>query len=232
MPISKSKSELLGEFFGTFLFVLTIPLASTGIGAMAPIPIGFMLMAMVFSFGGISGGHFNPAVTFAVWVTGGVTKKKLFKYIATQVFAGVCATGYCMTIVGTSFSAPTTNNNLLKIWQAFCAELVYTFALATVVLHVACSRQASNDFYGFSIGMTVLAAAFSVGGFTGGAFNPAVATGIQLVACFHGDCVPLSNIWLYWLAPMSGAFIGGLFFNILDVRNAAPAPPPPVADFH
>jgi glycerol uptake facilitator-like aquaporin len=88
-------------------------------------------------------------------------------------------------------------------------------------LHVAYSRQRTNSFYGFAIGMTVMAAAFSVGGFTGGAFNPAVATGIQLVACFGGNCKPLIFSWMYWVAPMGGAFVGGFIFNLLDTNARA-----------
>ena len=121
---------------------------------------------------------------------------------------------------------------MVKIWQALCAELVYTFALANVVLHVAYSRQRSNDFYGFAIGMVVLAAAFSVGGFTGGAFNPAVATGIQLVRCFTGDCKPLVHVWLYWVAPLGGAFLGGLLYNILDTVDRALPNVQKIENFH
>lgn len=231
MKLSPHATTLVAEFVGTFLFVLTIPLASIGVGSLAPIPIGFMLMAMVFSFGYISGGHFNPAVTFATFVVGQTPFRKLLEYTIVQVLAAVCATLYGVIIVGLDVPAPTTNNNLIKIWQAFCAELVYTFALANVVLHVACSRQKGNDFYGFAIGMTVLSAAFSVGGFTGGAFNPAVATGTQLVRCVTmQDCIPLAYIWLYWFAPLGGAFLGGMLFNLLDTYEAPPANR--VADFH
>jgi glycerol uptake facilitator-like aquaporin len=232
LKLSQNATCLVAEFVGTFLFVLTIPLASIGVGSLAPIPIGFMLMAMVFSFGYISGGHFNPAVSFAVMVVGQMPIKKFVAYTIVQVLAAVFATLYGVIIVGLDVPAPTTNNDLVKVWQAFLAELVYTFALANVVLHVACSRQKGNDFYGFAIGMTVLSAAFSVGGFTGGAFNPAVATGTQLVRCMTmQDCIPLAYVWLYWFAPLGGALLGGMLFNILDTFQAPP-PTSRIADFH
>lgn len=219
MPFSQKVSELVAEFMGTFLFVLTIPLASIGMGSLAPIPIGFMLMAMVFSFGYISGGHFNPAVTFATVLSKNTDVPKFIRYMIVQVSAAIFATLYGTAIVGLNFPAPTTDVSIVKMWQALLAELVYSFALCSVVLHVAYSRQRANDFYGFAIGMTVLSAAFAVGGFTGGAFNPAVATGIQLIRCFTGDCIPLAGIWLYWLAPGGGAFLAGLLYNLLDTAD-------------
>jgi glycerol uptake facilitator-like aquaporin len=229
MPFSKQNNELAAEFVGTFLFVLTIPLATSGIGKLAPLAIGFMLMAMVFTFGYISGGHFNPAVSFATLITNNISVPKFVRYTVVQVAAAICASAYGGMISGFNMPVPTTNFNLVSIWQGFLSEGVYTFALACVVLHVAYSRQKSNDFYGFAIGMVVLSAAFSVGGFTGGTFNPAVATGIQLVACFGGNCKPLVFVWMYWFAPLGGAFLAGMFHNMLDTatheeetRNAKP----------
>jgi glycerol uptake facilitator-like aquaporin len=229
MVWSRETSELVAEFVGTFLFVLTITLATIGIGSLAPLAIGFMLMAMVFTFGYISGGHFNPAITFATFITRHTSLRKLIKYVIVQVLAGILSTLYASAIVGLDVPVPTTDTNIVDVWQSLLSELVYTFALACVVLHVAYSRQRTNSFYGFAIGMTLMAAAFSVGGFTGGAFNPAVATGIQLVACFGGNCKPLIFTWMYWVAPMGGAFLGGFAYNLLDTnareQNAITARP-------
>jgi len=219
MVLSKENSELVAEFVGTFLFVLTIPLASASIGDLAPIPIGFMLMAMVFTFGYISGAHFNPAITFATLITRHTSLKKAARYVFAQIMASIAATLYVTAIIGTRFPVPTISN-VLDVWQGLLTESVYVFALACVVLHVAYSRQRANDFYGFAIGMTVLAAGFSVGGFTGGSFNPAVATGTQLVACIVGSkCGPLIFVWLYWIAPLAGAFLGAFLYNILDTEG-------------
>lgn len=219
MVWSESTSQLVGEFLGTFLFVLTITLATIGIGSLAPLAIGFMLMAMVFTFGYITGGHFNPAITWATVVTGHTSFSKFVSYAIVQVLAAIFATLYGSIMVGLSIPVPTTDTSIISLWQGILTELVYTFALACVVLHVGYSRQKTNSFYGFAIGMTVMAGAFSVGGFTGGAFNPAVATGIQLVACFGGNCKPLIFTWMYWVAPMGGAFLGGFVYNFLDTER-------------
>jgi glycerol uptake facilitator-like aquaporin len=228
MTWSPSESEVIAEFLGTFLFVLTIPLSELGIGSLAPIPIGFMLMAMVFTFGYISGGHFNPAVTFATVLTGHTSTPKFIRYTIAQVTASIAAALYGSIIVGVNFPVPTVNS-LTTVWQGLLSEWVYTFALASVVLHVAYSRQRSNDFYGFAIGMCVLSAAFSVGGVTGGSFNPAVATGTQLVGCIMNNCGPLAFVWMYWIAPMAGAFAAAFFYNILDTEHPGGAGQPAAA---
>lgn len=221
--LSEFFSQLLAEFIGTFLFVLTIPLASLGVGSLSPLPIGFMLAAMCFTFGYISGAHFNPAISFAVFINKKMSLHRLVFYIITQLLASFCASLYGSAIVGLDIPVPETNIQLVSVWQALLCEMVYTFALASVVLHVCYSRQRSNDFYGFAIGMTLMSAAFSVGGFTGGAFNPAVATGTQLVACIGGNCKPLIFFWIYWIAPIGGAFIASIVFQLLDTHERVEA---------
>lgn len=217
--LSEFLSQLLAEFIGTFLFVLTIPLASLGVGSLSPLPIGFMLAAMCFTFGYISGAHFNPAISFAVLINQKMSLRRALCYMASQLLASFCASLYGSAIVGLDIPVPETNAELINVWQGLLCEMVYTFALTSVVLHVCYSRQRSNDFYGFAIGMTLMAAAFSVGGFTGGAFNPAVATGTQIVACIGGNCRPLIFFWIYWIAPLGGAFVASIVYQILDTHD-------------
>ncbi|RNF08577.1 aquaporin 9 [Trypanosoma rangeli] len=221
MAFSPFVSEVAAEFIGTFLFVLTIPLASLGVGSLAPLPIGFMLAAMTFSFGYISGAHFNPAVTFATLINGKIYIKKALLYILAQILAAFLAALYGSAIVGLNIPVPSTDVSLVSVWQAILCEMVYTFALASVVLHVNYSRQRGNEFYGFAIGMTVLSASFAVGGFTGGAFNPAVATGTQLVGCIGGNCKPLIFFWIYWVAPLGGSVLASIAYQILDTHDRA-----------
>ncbi|RNF27235.1 aquaporin 9 [Trypanosoma conorhini] len=219
MALSPFVSEVVAEFVGTFLFVLTIPLASLGVGSLAPLPIGFMLAAMTFSFGYISGAHFNPAVTFATLINGKISLKKALFYMLAQIVAAFLAALYGSAIVGLDIPVPSTDVSLVSVWQALLCEMVYTFALASVVLHVNYSRQRGNEFYGFAIGMTVLSASFAVGGFTGGAFNPAVATGTQLVGCIGGKCKPLIFFWIYWAAPLGGSLLASIAYQILDTHD-------------
>lgn len=217
--LSEFQSQLLAEFLGTFLFVLTIPLATLGVGSLSPLPIGFMLAAMCFTFGYISGAHFNPAISFAVFINRKMSLRRLIFYVIAQLLAAFLASLYGWAIVGLTLPAPQVDPNVFHVWQGLVCEMVYTFALTSVVLHVCFSRQRSNDFYGFAIGFTLTSAAFAVGGISGGAFNPAVATGTQLVACIGGNCRPLIFFWVYWIAPIGGAFAASILYQILDTHD-------------
>lgn len=218
MPLTSSSAAVLAEFVGTFLFVLTVPLATVGVGALAPLPIGLMLMSMVFTFGGFSGGHFNPSVSFAALMINELKLKPFLMYVAAQFAAAICAALYATTIIGLDLPTPTTSG-LLDVWQTLLAEAAFTFALSSVMLHAQYSRQRSHDFAGLAAGMIVVAGGFSVfGGFKNGAFNPAVAVGIQIVSCITGDCKPLIHVWLYLLAPTAGAFLASFLYNILDTE--------------
>jgi glycerol uptake facilitator-like aquaporin len=224
-------SAIISEFIGSFIFCLTVPLAEMHVGSYAPLPNGFILMAMVFAFGYMSGGYFNPAVTFAAMCVGHLPTPRGMLYIFAQVAAGFSSALYAALVVGTKFPTPNADDDLLKIWQTLCGEAAFTFALATVVLHVLCSKQRHNEFYGFAIGFAMTASMFAVGGLKGGAFNPAVASGTQVVACFlDGNCEPLMHAWVYWAAPMGGSFVAALVFKILGAGEPASetdlTPPP------
>lgn len=211
----------LAEGIGTFAFVLSVALVQVNnpiLGNlkntnMTCMPIGMMLMCMVFTFGYISGGHFNPAVTIAVALARKIDLKRAVGYIVCQTGAAFGAGIVAMIIQGNNnIQAPTVSGSYVLSSSMF-AELIYTFALATVVLNVAYSKQKGNFFYGFAIGMTVCAGAAGVGNISGGAFNPALATGLQVALCMTGSCSAIQNFWLYWVSPVFGACIASLLFS-------------------
>ena len=85
---------------------------------------------------------------------------------------------------------------------------------------VACSRQKDNHFYGFAIGMTVLSGAMTVGSVSGGAFNPAVSTGLQLVKCVVASrCQSFSYIWMYWISEFGAAALAAGCFVIIHPKT-------------
>ena len=202
--------KYLAEFIGTFFLVLTIgcTVIPGAPGVIAPLAIGAALMVMVFAGGHISGAHFNPAVTLAVFVRGRCKASDVLPYWIAQLAAGVAAAFVAMLLVGKS----GTPMEIVNLPQAFVAEFLFTFALAYVVLNCATAKGTlDNSFYGLAIGMTVMAGAFSVGAISGGAFNPAVAVGIGLM-----KLVSLSQIWLHIVADLAGGLVAALAFKIIN----------------
>ena len=197
--------KLVVEFIGMFLFVFTVGMATNkaGAGALAPLAIGSILMVMVFAGGHVSGGHFNPAVSTAVFLRGRMAKDEFAAYVATQLIAAVLAGLLVRYVGGREAHAVVASSGKMLV-----VEFLFTFALAWVVLHVATARGTDgNSFYGLAIGFTVVAGALAVGGISGGAFNPAIALGGMVTGLFEW-----SNIWIYWLAEFVGAGVAAFAF--------------------
>jgi aquaporin Z len=205
--------KLVVEFVGMFLFVFTVGMATNeaGAGALAPLAIGSILMVMVFAGGHVSGGHFNPAVSTAVFLRGRMAANEFGAYVATQFVAAVLA-GFVVRYVG----GREVNAVVASSGKMLIAEFLFTFALAWVVLHVATSRGTDgNSFYGLAIGFTVVAGAFAVGGTSGGAFNPAIAVGAMVTGLFEW-----SNIWIYFIADFLGAVAAAaVFLHVLPAEK-------------
>ena len=202
--------KYIAEFIGTFFLVLTVgcTVIPGAAGVIAPLAIGAALMVMVFAGGHISGGHFNPAVTLAVFMRGRCDAKDVVPYWIAQLAAAVAAAFVAVFLVGKS----GTPMEIANVPQALAAEFLFTFALAYVVLNAATAKgTANNSFYGLAIGMTVMVGAFSVGSISGGAFNPAVALGIGLM-----KLVNISQIWVHISADLVGGMLAALTFKLLN----------------
>ncbi|KAH9578978.1 Major intrinsic protein [Trypanosoma melophagium] len=229
IKLSAYQARFICEGIGTFIFVMTISMAEVNCGIisingkdrtrnLAPVAEGFMLCVLVFTFGYISGGHFNPAVTFAVMLIRAIRMEEAVAYWIAQVIGGILGAVVGIIINGfpRHLPAPQVHKNMPGyVFTGFIAEALFTGFLVTVVLHVAYSKQRNHHYYGLTIGMCLLAAGYSVGGVSGGAFNPAVATGLQLTKCIAaGYCIPLMHLWLYWAAPAAGALGASLLFKM------------------
>ena len=165
-------------------------------------------MVMVYAGGHISGGHFNPAVTLAVFVRGRCETKDVIPYWVAQFLAGVAAALVAVFLVGKS----GTPMEIKNVPAAFVAEFLFTFALAYVVVNSATSKDtANNSFYGLAIGMTVMVGAFSVGAISGGAFNPAVALGAAVM-----KLVNFPDIWIHIIADFAGGLVAAMTFKFLN----------------
>jgi len=202
--------KYLVEFIGTFFLVFTVgsTVIPPGAGALAPLAIGAALMVMVFAGGHISGGHFNPAVTLGVWMRGACPTRDVLPYWLAQLAAAFVA-AWLMQF----FKEPGSAHVLpIGIKGALLAELLFTYALVWVVLNTATAKGTlDNSFYGLAIGMTVMTGAYAVGGISGGAFNPAVATGISLMGLSSW-----SNFWLFLVGEFGGAAAAALTFRLVN----------------
>ena len=188
----------LVELLGTFFFVLTIGsvVVAPGAGPLAPLAIGSALMVMIFAGGHVSGGHFNPAVTLGVFLRGRISAAEIIPYWVAQILGGVAAGLVVIFLKG-------HGGDVMAIdpVPSLVAEFLFTFALVWVVLNVATAKGTSgNSFYGLAIGFTVMIGAFSVGGISGGAFNPAVVGGLVTLGILEP-----ATIWVHLLGNFGGA---------------------------
>src|SRR4051794_39990102 len=139
------RRKLAVEFIGTFFLVLTVGMAVTSDGTLAPLAIGGVLMVMVYAGGHISGGHFNPAVSLAALLRRAITADEWVGYVATQLIAGIAAAG----VVAALGHTPASAIPVAGAGEMLLAEFLFTFALAYVVLNVATAPDTEgNSFYG------------------------------------------------------------------------------------
>ena len=215
--------KLTVELIGTFFFVLTIGLVVVGAtpvnGAIAPLAIGSALMVMVYAGGHISGGHYNPAVTLAVWIRGRLATREILPYWFAQVLGAVLAG--LLTVYLKGQPAPVEKGP--ETIPSVIVEILYMFALAYVVLNVATSKAtAGNSYYGLAIGFTVVIGAFAAGPISGGAFNPAIATGLGVMGVIKS-----SQVLTLILANLVGGVLAGLAFRFLNPDDLEPLAPTP-----
>jgi aquaporin Z len=202
------------EFIGTFFLVFTVGMTVIGCEAnnfLPPLAIGSALMIMVYAGGHVSGGHYNPAVTLAVWLRGRCATADVLPYWIAQILAAFAAGALTLFLKGNPAVMPAE----IKIAPALIAEFAGTFALAYVVLNVATAKAtAGNSNYGLAIGFTVMVMAFALGGVSGGAFNPAVATGITFM---HLE--KTANFWVYLAGDLAGGALAALAFKLVNPED-------------
>jgi aquaporin Z len=222
----ETMAKYLVEFIGAFFLVFTVGMTviEPGAGPLAPVAIGAVLMVMVFAGGHISGAHYNPAVTLAVLLREKTTPNEAIIYIVVQIAAAAVAAFLVNMLKAGAVITPVAHT----VANSLLVEFLFTFALAYVVLNVATARATTNNsYFGLAIGFTVLVGAFAVGGISGGAFNPAVATGITLMGLSSW-----ANYWIYIVADFAGAAVAALVFRVISPADyaqpaeAIPQPPP------
>jgi MIP family channel proteins len=192
-----------------YLSVAAIGLASVPGLLVVPFSFGLGLLAAVFAFGHISGGHYNPAVTVALVLDKRIGINDALAYVVAQVVGAIAAAVLVMIVISqaavtSDITHPTTPVTDLG---ALLIELVATAGSVIVILTVT-KRAASIA--GIVIPLTLVAIHFATATLSGASVNPARSIGSALVG---GD---LSKIWIYLVAPIVGAVLGRLVFEFMD----------------
>jgi aquaporin Z len=237
MPLNK---KLIAEFFGTFWLVFggcgsavfaaavlssdnTFPLGIGFVGV--SLAFGLTVLTMAYAVGHISGGHFNPAVSFGLWAAGRFPSGDLLPYIIAQVLGAILGAAiiYLIAIGQPGFeltgSNPLATNGYgvhspggYNLFACFVAEVVLTFMFLLVILG-ATDRRAPAGFGPLAIGMALTLIHLISIPITNTSVNPARSLGPAL---FAGGAL-LGQVWLFWVAPILGALLAGLAYaNLME----------------
>lgn len=212
------------EFVGTFMLVFTAGVCSiVGDGAWNATAIAAMLMVMIYGLGPVSGGHFNPAVSFACGITGKTRWSKVFGYMVFQIGAGILAgLLYWVTFDQAGKLGPKETYGW---FHAGVSELFYTAILAFA--HLCCATSVRNNpkddqnhFFGLAIGFVVVAGGYAAGGISGASLNPAITLGLDVT----GNGGTGANDFRWWrLAYLGFQFLGSglaaIFFHVCRFKE-------------
>ena len=199
--------KYLTEFIGTLFLVLIIGLTQN------PLAIGFGLTVLVYMGAHISGANYNPAVSLAMLIKKEIDTSDFFKYLISQIL-GASLDAYLVFLLSSNMVVQPNLDE--SIYQILLAEALFTYLLVLVILNVACHpKLKGNSFYGFAIGLTVMGGAYSVGGLSGGVFNPAVSIGPSIIDFISGNGISHYFTWYYLVAPIIGSLIAVVHFNFI-----------------
>jgi aquaporin Z len=218
------------EFFGTFWLVLggcgsavlAAAFPGVGIGLLGvSLAFGLTVLTMAYAIGHISGCHLNPAVSIGLWAGGRFPAGQLLPYIAAQVLGGIVAGGVLYLIargkagfdVGAGFAANGYGAHSpggYSLHAALLSEVVMTMMFLLIILG-ATDARAPQGFAPLPIGFALTLIHLITIPVTNTSVNPARSTG---VAVYVGDWA-MSQLWLFWLAPIVGALLGAVVYRLI-----------------
>lgn len=220
------------EFIGTFWLVfggcgsavLAAAFPQTGIGfAGVALAFGLTLLTMAYTIGPISGCHINPAVTFGLWLAKRFPARDVLPYWIAQILGAIAAAavlyavasgkpGFVIGQFASNGYGPLSPGNY-PMMSALIIEIVCTFAFLMVILG-ATDKRAPVGFAGLAIGLALTLIHLISIPVDNTSVNPARSTGPAIFAGFAGG-LELSQLWLFWLAPLIGGGIAGLLYPVL-----------------
>ena len=232
MNFRAALAELVGTF--AFLFIAAGAICadaySSGKVGLVGVALanGLILSVMISSFGAISGGYFNPAVTIAFAVVGRVTAAQAALYVAAQLIGAVLAGLLLRVIFAQVFPDAVTGPAHLgtpglgadvSFGTGVLVEAVLTLFLLLAIYGTAVDDRAPRTIAGFGIGLTVAVDIFMGGPLTGAAMNPARTFGPAVGAQYW------DNHLVYWIGPIVGAVVGALLYERVFIDRSVAEPP-------
>jgi len=227
--------KYIAEFIGTFwlvfagcgsaIFAAAFPDVGIGLAGVS-LAFGLTVLTMAFAIGHISGCHLNPAVSIGLWIGGRFNAKDLAPYIIAQVAGGIAAGGALYLIASGKEGFSLTNGFASNGFGAHSPDNysmiaciiteVLTTAFFLVIILGATAKRAPQGFAPIAIGLALTLIHLVTIPITNCSVNPARSTG---VAVFVGDWA-VSQLWLFWAAPIAGAIIGALVHRSIDDNKA------------
>lgn len=226
--------KLIAEFIGTMWLVLggcgSAVLATGGFGDLGigfvgvSLAFGLTVVTMAYAIGHISGCHLNPAVSIGLWVGGRFDSKDLLPYIGAQVLGGIVGAGILYLIVSGQDGFDTVGNfaangfgedgspGKYSMTSALITEIVMTFMFLMIILGATHSK-APKYLAGLAIGLGLTLIHLISIPVTNTSVNPARSTS---QAIFADNDWAMSQLWLFWLAPIAGAIIAGLVYKYIS----------------
>lgn len=217
--------KFIAEFIGTFVLVTfgcgTAMLTGCehwGGYTLTALAFGLVIVGMAYCVGNVSGCHINPAVSLAVLIKGGISFGEFWGYIISQILGATAGAGILALIFKLGdikdatggFGSNGLNGVNGSITAGIITEIILTFVFVLVILGVTDSKARHGSFGGLIIGLTlVLIHIFGIG-LTGTSVNPARSLGPAIVAAINGNSEPISQVWIFIIAPLIGAALAAL----------------------
>ncbi|HEY6572179.1 MAG TPA: MIP family channel protein [Candidatus Eisenbacteria bacterium] len=217
----KFLAELIGMFalvlFGAGAILQQNATQAVGVTGIA-VAHGLAILVSIYAFGHVSGGHFNPCVTFGMAVTrrlpwGDAVTYWIAQVAGASIAAWLLSLAYPTGAADVALGAPSLGAGTTPM-LGMALEAVTAFLLVLVVFGSAVDPRAPKGFAGLAIGLTYTANILLAGNLTGGSFNPARAFGPALIAGHWQDH------WLFWVGPMLGGAVAALLYDRFFLSRA------------
>jgi MIP family channel proteins len=217
----RAAAEALGTFFLVLIGPGTVMVDAFAGGAVGPtgvaLAFAFVVIAMVYALGHLSGAHINPAVTLAFWSVRRFPAVEVVPYVVAQCVGASAASVVLRAAIGRVGELGATLPRI-GVGSALVIEWLLSFALMFVIMAVATDERVADGFAALAVGLTVGFCALMGGPLTGASMNPARSFGPALAGSLW------QAHWVYWLAPITGMMTAARVYEFLRLAHAPRLP--------